>query len=45
MVGYLGIAPGLGEQQKEDREEATAQGREKALDTQEEKPAFVTTNT
>lgn len=45
MVEYLGIAPGLAEQQKEGRQEATAKGGEKALDTQEEKPAFVATNT
>jgi len=44
MVPYPGIAPGLGAQQKEQREETTAQGREKALDRQD-KPAFIITNT
>lgn len=43
---YLGKAPGLGEQQKQEREEDMAQSREKPLDAQEKKakPAFVTAN-
>lgn len=44
MALHLHVAPGLGEQQKEEREKATVQDREKASVTQEEKPAFETTN-